>query len=179
MRRPLGLLVLGLAVLLLQGTLATFAPPFAVPDLLFLVVVGTAVAVGGAEGFLVSALLGYAMDLLTGALLGQHALLLVTAYAATRVANLQLNLMRAAPQVVFVAGLTLGYDLAHAGVTRLMSGAVGLEWADLRNVAVHAAVNALFARAAVAGVQRCAALLAGDEEAARRSLRVAARARRI
>lgn len=179
MRRPVGLLAVGLAVLLVQGALATFAPPFAAPDLLFLVAVGTAVAVGGAEGLVVAALLGYAMDLLTGALLGQHALLLVMAYGATRVASLQLNLLRAAPLVVFIAVLTLCYDLGHAGLTRLMRGSVGLEWSDLGHVAVHALVNAVFARPAVGAVQRCAALLAGDEEAGRRTLRVEARGRRI
>jgi rod shape-determining protein MreD len=178
-RRPVGLLVLGLAALLVQGTLATFAPVFALPDLVFLTVVGVAIAAGGAEGLLVSAALGYAMDLLTGALLGQHALLLVTAYAVTRVANLRLNLMRPVPRVAFIAALTLAYDLGHAGLARLMSGAADIDWNFARNLLVHAAVNAACAPMGVALVQRAAALLAGEEEGARMRLHVEPRRREV
>lgn len=179
MRRLLGLVVLGLALLMVQGTLATFLPVYLLPDLVFLVVVGAAVAVGGMEGLAAAAVLGWCMDLLTGALLGQHALLLALAYTATRVANLQLNLLRALPRVAFVAGLSLTYDLCHAGLSNLFRDAPAPDWVFLGYALVHAAANALCAPAGLWAVQQLAALLSGDEESGRRSLRVEPRGRVI
>jgi rod shape-determining protein MreD len=176
-RRLLGLLALGMAVLMLQGTLATFLPVRLLPDLVFLVVVGAAIAVGGLEGLAAAALLGWAMDLLSGALLGQHALLLALAYAATRVANLQLNLLRALPRVAFVAGLSLAYDGGHAALASLFAGAPAPGWAFVGDALIHALANALCAPAGLLAVQQMAALLSGDEEGGRRSLRVEPRGR--
>ena len=176
-RRAVGLFALGFVALLAQGTLATLMPVWAFPDVVFLVVVGMAVAVGGVESLLVAALLGYSLDLLSNALLGQHALLLVLASAATRIANLQLNLMRTLPRVAFVAGLTVCLDLGHAGLARLFGAGVGVDSEFLRQVAVHAAINATVAPFVVALVQRVSGVLAGEEEPQRRTLRVQPRER--
>lgn len=177
MRRLLGLLALGMAVLVVQGTVATFLPVHVLPDLVFLLVVGAAIAVGGVEGLAAAALLGWAMDLLSGALLGQHALLLVLAYAATRIANLQLNLLRALPRVAFVAGLSLAYDLSHAGLAHLFAGAPVPGATFLGHALIHAVANALCAPAGLLAVQQVAALLSSDEEGGRRTLRVEPRGR--
>lgn len=172
------LVLLGLFALQVQGTLATFLPSVFIPDFVFLTVVGTAIAVGGASGLLVAALLGYAMDVLGGALLGQNALLLAFAYAATRIANLRLNLLRSVPRAVLVALLTLAYGLGHAGISRLFGGApVDFGWTRLGELLLQAALNALCAPLAVAGVQRVSEFLASDDEPARRSLRVEPRGR--
>ena len=178
MRRAPGLAALGLAALWIQGALATLVPGFVFPDLVFLGVVGVAIAVGGAEGLLVAAAVGYAMDFLTSALLGQHALLLVGAYAATRIASLRLNLLRPVPRVVFVAVLSLLYDLGFVGVGRLFTGVpLDVEWIFVRRLLVHALLNVLFAPVVVAIVQRASAVLAGEDEPGRRSLRVEPRER--
>ena len=102
MRRPAALLGLGLLALLVQCTLATFAQGFWLPDLVFLDAGGLAVVVGGVEALVVAATLGYAADLFSGSLLGEHALLLVLVCGATRVASLQLHLARSVPRVAFV-----------------------------------------------------------------------------
>lgn len=179
MRKLLGLLALGVAALLVQGTLATFLPVYLLPDLVFLVVVGAAVAVGGVEGLAAAALLGWTADLLSGALLGQHALLLSLAYAATRIANLKLNLLRALPRVAFVAGLSLAYDLGHVGLGHLFAGVPGPGLAFAGQALMHAVANALCAPAGLLGVQQISALLSGDEEGGRRSLRVEPRGRML
>jgi rod shape-determining protein MreD len=177
-RRAPGLALLGLAALWIQGALATLAPGFVFPDLVFLGVVGVAIAVGGAEGLLVAAVVGYAMDFLTSALLGQHALLLVGAYAATRIASLRLNLLRPIPRAVFVAVLSLAYDVGFAGLGRLFTGVpLDMEWLFVRSLLVHAVLNVLFAPAVIAIVQRASALLAGEDERGRRALRVEPRER--
>jgi rod shape-determining protein MreD len=178
-RRLLGLVALGLALLMVQGTLATFLPVHLLPDLVFLVVVGAAVTVGGMEGLAAAAVLGWCADLLSGALLGQHALLLALAYAATRVANLQLNLLRALPRVAFVAGLSLAYDVSHAALGNLFRAAPGPDWTFAGYALTHAAANALCAPAGLWAVQQLATLLSGDEETGRRSLRVEPRGRMV
>ncbi len=177
MRGLLSLLLLGMAVLVVQGTLATFLPVYLLPDLVFLVVVGAAIAMGGVEGLAAAALLGWAMDLVSGALLGQHALLLALAYTTTRIANLQLNLLRALPRVAFVAGLSLAYDLGHAGLGHLFAGATAPGWTFAGHALTHAAANALCAPAGLLAVQQTAALLSRDEEGGRRTLRVEPRGR--
>lgn len=172
MRRPLGLLGAGLACAWLQGTLATFAPPHFFPDLVLLWAVGVAVAAPAGEALLVAAALGYAADLLSGALLGQHALLLVLACSATRVANVQLNLMRTAPRVALVAALSVGVHAGHAGLARLFTGTAGLDAPALRHVALQTALNAALGPAALALAGRLTALLGREEESLRRTLRL-------
>lgn len=177
MRRLVGLLALGFAVLVVQGTLATFLPVHLLPDLVFLVVVGAAVVVGGVEGLAAAAVLGWAMDVVSGSLLGQHALLLALAYAATRIANLQLNLLRALPRVAFVAALSIAYDLAHAGLAHWIAGAPAPGWTFAGHALIHAAANALCAPAGLLAVQQVVGLLSGEEERGRRTLRVEPRGR--
>ena len=172
MRQLVGVVAVGAAALLLQGTLATFVPVHLLPDGVFLVVVAAAVVLGGARGLAAAALLGWAMDLLSGALLGQHVLILVLAYGATRVANLQLNLLRALPRATLVAGLSLACDLGHAGLGRWLGGAPAPGLGFLGDALVHAAVNALVAPLALLAVQQVAKLLAREEEGGRRTLRV-------
>lgn len=177
MKRMMGLLALGMAVLVLQGTLATFLPVHLLPDMVFLVVVGAAVVVGGVEGLAAAALLGWMMDVVSGALLGQHALLLALAYAGTRFANLQLNLLRALPRVAFVAGLSLAYDLSHAGLAHWFAGVPAPGWTFVGRALVHAAANALCAPAGLLAVQQVVGMLSRDEEGGRRTLRVEPRGR--
>ncbi len=179
MRQVPGLVALGCIALLVQGTLGTFAAAWLFPDLAFLVAVGAGVSIAPGGALLVAAFLGYATDLLTGALLGQHALLLALAVAATRIANRALNLQRPLPRAALVAGLVLAYGLGTAGLTRLFAGAADLGPAFFRQLAFHACVSALCAPAAIAAVGRFAALLAGTDEVPRAALQVGSRARSV
>jgi rod shape-determining protein MreD len=171
----LGLFALGLAGLLAQGAGATLAPAYALPDFALLMAIAVAVVAGGPQGLLVAALVGYAADLLSRSLLGQHAALAAMAYAVTLVVTLQLDLLRPTARLAFVALLSLAWDLGHVGISRLFSGSAGLDAEFARAAAIHAAVNALASLVVLGLVRSVAARLAGDDEAPRRALRVAAR----
>ena len=177
MRRVAGLLAFGLLALWVQGTLATLAPGFWLPDLVFLYAVGLAIVVGGSEALLLVAVLGYTADLFSGALLGQHALLLILVFAATRVASLQLHLARSVPRVAFVAGLTVFYVLGHAAVARLFVATSGIDWVFARQLAIQTGLNALLAPLVIAWVARVSGWLAPDDEGYRRGLAVELRSR--
>lgn len=175
MKRGLSLFALALVGLILQGALGMLVPAHGVPDFALLAAIGVALTVGGAQGLALAALVGYAADLLSRALFGEHAVLGVLAYAATRIVALQLDLGRAPTRIAFVALLSVACDLGHAGLERLFSGAVGLDGAFARAVAIHAVVNAVASLFVVGAVQGVAARLAGEEDASRRGLLVGPR----
>lgn len=172
MRRPLGLLAGGLVCAWLQGTLVGFAPAWWTPDLVFLWAVGGAVAAPVAEALLVAGTLGYAVDVLSGALLGHHALLLVVACAATRGASVQLHLGRTPARVALLVGLGLVYHAGHAGLAALFAGGGLPNGAALRHAATQLALTAAVGPAVLAAVERWAELLTRDEEGVRRPLRL-------
>jgi rod shape-determining protein MreD len=120
MRRPLTLVALGLVALLLQGGIATHVPRAYVPDLAFLIVVTCGLHLPGARGLLVVAWLGYTADLLSGAPLGEHALLWVGLWGLTGVVNRRLDLRRVPPLMVAAAAFTLAETAAFV----LLHGAV-------------------------------------------------------
>jgi hypothetical protein len=70
------------------------------------------------------------------------------------------------------------YDLGFVGVGRLFTEVpLDVEWIFVRRLAIHALLNVLFAPVVVAIVQRASAVLAGEDEPGRRSLRVEPRER--
>jgi hypothetical protein len=87
-KRGLALLALGLLALVLQAAAASVLPPAWVPDLCLLVVMGIGIALRSLPvGIVLAAALGYATDLLSGSLLGEHALLRMAGYGAARVGS--------------------------------------------------------------------------------------------
>jgi rod shape-determining protein MreD len=173
-KQALRLVGLGGAALILQGVLATVLPPRACPDLLFLVVVATGLCAPIASGLLVAAALGYATDLLSSSLLGEHALLFAVAFGATRRGNRKLNLRGDLPRAIFVAFLTVAYALCLSGLGWAFGRPPILSLSLLPSLVLHAAVNAL----AIPIVSRVVIHLAGgvsDEEIGRRLLRFDAR----
>lgn len=171
MRRVLGLTAVGLLAPVLQGTLAAFVPARFLPDLGFLFVV----AIGlywrsPAGGVLVAALLGFATDLLSGSLLGQHALLRIAAFGAARVFSRQLNLRGVLPQAIFVALLTAANALGIVALTAFFASDAGFA-ALLRGLPAQAVANALCVPFVARLTQRVLELL-GDEESGRRLLRL-------
>ena len=171
MKRALALFFFGLIALVAQGALATIVRPPYCPDLALLAVIAIGLHWEGlASGLVMSALLGYATDLLSGSLLGQHTLLRLFAFAAARLGSQQLNLRGALPLAVFTSGGTLLYAACALALTSVFSTAASLAWSGVGDLVVHAFVNALFAPLASSMVRGLCVRL-GEEDASRRSLR--------
>ncbi len=136
-------LAAGLGSLLLQGALSRYLPPAAVPDFALLVVVGAGLHFTAARGMLVSTAIGFAADWLSGALLGQQALLRLVIFGVTRAANRRLHLRRPLPLGIFAAAATAANGTLLLGLSHLFqSGGVGVtpEW--MLTLAVQALANA-------------------------------------
>lgn len=177
MKRVLGLLGLGAVALTLQGAMATFIPPRFCPDLGFLLVIALGLCWRSAiGGVCVSAAIGFATDLLSGSLLGQHALLRLAAYAMARLGSRHLNLRGALPQAAFVAGLTGANGVALALLTSFFSPGSGAGMVAIRELVPQALVNAAFAPL-VAFVTERAVVRLGDEDGGQRLLPLVSRGR--
>lgn len=131
---------------MLQSALAPFLSAGLCPDLGLLLVV--AVGLSGrsvAGGLLFAAFVGFVADLLSGALLGQHVLLRILAFAAARGANAHVNLVGFGAKGTFVAVLTVLNGLAMGGITAFFSPGAGLAPIAGRELALSALINALAA----------------------------------
>jgi cell shape-determining protein MreD len=168
-KRASTLLGLGIAALVLQGAIATILPPPWSPDLALLVLIGIGLRWNGiAGGLMLAAFLGYATDLLSGSLLGQHALLDLFAFVATVAATRQLNLRGSWPLAFFASVLTLVYGLGMLAISGFFVGGVELRLGWLGAQVIHAAVGGVFAPAVSAVVGRAASW--ADDEPGHRSL---------
>jgi len=168
----LGLLVLGALAAILQGAATAVLPARWFPDLGFLLVVAIALCwrspVGG---LLLAALFGYTADLLSGSLLGQHALLRVLCFGAARVASRHLNLRSALPQMTFAAGLTVANLMLLSALSSFFTAVPVTGSIALSALLVHALVNGASAPIVTHAVGRLVARLS-DEESGRRLLRL-------
>lgn len=144
MKPALGLLVLGALAAVLQGAATAAVPARWFPDLGFLLVIAIALCwrspVGG---LLLAAIFGYTADLLSGSLLGQHALLRVLSFGAARFASRHLNLRSPLPQMTFVAGLTVANILLLSVLSSFFMAAPGAGSVAASALLIHALVNAL------------------------------------
>lgn len=169
MKRASTLLGLGVAALVLQGAIAKVVHPPWCPDLALLVLVGIGLRWRGlARGLLLAATLGYARDLLSSTLLGQHALLYLFAFTGTVVATRRLNLRGSWPLAFFAMALTAVYGLGMLALTSFFVGGVELQLGWLGAQLLHAGVTGLFAPAVSAVVGR--GLEWADDEPGRRPL---------
>jgi rod shape-determining protein MreD len=171
-RPAAGVLLVGIVLMMVQGAVNAFVPAHFVPNVGLLVVVGVGLHWrSAAAGVAITALLGFAADLLSGSLLGEQALLGFAVFAAARLSSQQLNLRGALPQAVFVLALVC----VHALGTLLLDGFFGARTAIapwmLRVLPIYAAVNAIFAPVVIRGVGALAAAL-GKEEGVRRQVRL-------
>ncbi len=169
MKSTLAVLAFGLLALMLQGGLARALPPPWCPDLAWLVVVGLGLRWPGfLSGFLLSALLGFAMDAVSGSLLGQHALLRLLTYLAAAIAARQLDLSGGIPTALLTFALSLAYGF---GIVATRSVFLGPELLGIEVFAVavaQAVVHMLSAGVVVGLVERIVNRFA-DEEVSRRS----------
>ena len=146
MRTGLALLALGALAPMLQSALAPYLSAALCPDLGLLLVVAVGLSARSvAGGLLFSVFVGFVADLLSGALLGQHALLRVLAFAAARSANVHVNLVGVGAKGVFVAALTVLNGLAMGGITAFFSPGTGFAAIGMRELVIGALVNALVA----------------------------------
>ncbi len=166
MKQGFALLLLGLLALIVQGVVAPVMPTHLVPDLGLLVVLSIGLcwrpAVGG---LLIAGALGYATDVLSGSLLGEHALLRVAVFGLARLANRQINLNGALPLIIFAAGVSIANGMALAGLTVLFGDQAqhGSFW--LSGLGRHAIANAVCAPLIFALVERSVAFLSGEDSA--------------
>ncbi len=170
MRRTLALLVLGLAGISLQGALPAWVPAALVPDASLLATVAAALLLGPAEGLVLAFAFGLTADLLSGALLGQHALLRTLELPFIRVVSAQLDLRRGLPLATFVLGLGALDALGMLGLGRVFVGPLPLGVAALGPVLAAIVATAVVAPLAV-GIAR-AVVTKLDESAVRREMRL-------
>jgi rod shape-determining protein MreD len=178
MMGALGLLVLGFLAMLAEGTATSFVPSGLCPDLPLLLVIGMALNLGGARALLVGAVLGYAADILSGALLGQHALLYVVAFGAASAANRSLELRTALAQATLAGVLTLLNGLLLSFLGSFLGGTLVVDFHLALQLALQAALSFVFAPLVCALVERVASRT-GEEDANRRSVPLATGRRAI
>ena len=167
MKRSAALLALGLVGLVAQSALALTFPAWLCPDFVFLVVV--ALGLGWRNtfaGLSISAFLGYATDLLSGSLLGQHMLLRIATFGAARLGGRGLDLRSALPRVCLTAGLTVVNALALWGLVRFFGRGVGPGFVPVGELLGHALINGAFIVPVAAAVDTLVKTL-GDEEGQR------------
>ena len=168
MRRAIVLFGAGLLALLVQSSLAVVIPAPFCPDLGLLVVVAVGLYWQPLPSrFLLATGLGYASDVLSGSLLGQHALLRLLSFAAARLGGRQLNLRGVLPLAMFVAGLTIAYAVALHTLLVFFTGVPVLAGSRVGSALIHALVNGLAAPFVAAGVERLCSWSAEDEGARR------------
>jgi len=176
-KRLLTLPAVGLAALVAQGALATLLSPPWCPDLALLVLIGIGLRWSGiAGGLLLAAFLGYATDLVSGSLLGQHALLRMAAHGLARLGNRHLSLRGLLPQAIFVSALTCANAFAMALITSFFSPGSAVAGIALRELLPQAVANALFFPLVASLTARTVARL-GDEDGGQRILPLSPRGR--
>ncbi len=155
MKRVFALLAIGALAPMIQGAVGTFVPLHYCPDLGLLLVVGRGLCWRStASGVVLSAALGFIADLLSGSLLGQHMLLRIFAFGATRVCSRQLNLRGVIPRATFVVVLTVVSALGTGALTSFFSVGPGVDGEMLRELIPHALINGAFAPFGVWLVER-------------------------
>ena len=164
MKPALALGCLAALALLGQGVAALWVPARLVPDVGLLLVVGAAIGLRSAPaGVLFSALLGYATDCLSGALLGQHMLLALAAYGVARSGATRLNLRGPLPLAIFVTVLTVTHAFALWVLAAFVAGPLGFAPMAPSQVLAHGLVTGIAAPFVTELVARLLAWLGDDE----------------
>lgn len=163
------LLAVGFLALILQGAVARTIPPPWCPDLGWLVVVGLGLRWQRfLPGVIAAVTLGYGMDLLSGSLMGQHALMRLLTYLAAALAARQLDLSGGIPVSIFVFTSTLVYGVVVVATLSLFVGAGGVDFQVLMDAFCHALANVIAAGPIISLVERILVRLS-DEEVGRRA----------
>jgi rod shape-determining protein MreD len=152
------------AVLLLQELANLLSPTWARPDLVLAFALALGLRRRGTESLLFAFGIGYAVDALSAAPLGLHALLRGTACAATRAFDRSLYLRAPLPWATFVLGYALVDALGVALVLRVASPEAELSWLEVVTRAPGGALLTAIAAAPLLGlVQRISSDAGRDE----------------
>lgn len=146
MKRVALIVLLGTLAPMIQGVAGTFIPSRFCPDLSMLWVVGLGLywrSTGG--GAVISTGLGFFVDLLSGSLFGQHALLRLLEFVVARVCNRQLNLRGTLPLMMFVLVLSVANAIGSSLLTVFFASGHGVDVTILMHLIPHAIVNAVVA----------------------------------
>ena len=164
MKAGLAVFALGIAALVVQGALArAIAPPWC-PDFAWLVVVALGLRwPSWISGALIATLLGYAMDAVSGSLMGQHALLRLVTYFAAALSARQLDLSGGIPVASFVLVMTAAYGFATVSMLSFFLGAPWLSLDVLWGGLAHGVVNVVAAGPILGLVERVLARFSDDE----------------
>jgi len=171
MREALVLFAAGVVALALESALLAHLPFAAVPALSLLFPIAAALLLGPAAGLVVSAGLGFGADMLSGALLGQHAFLRLSEFVLVRAATGQFDLVRPLPFALFAFAIALADAAGSAALIQFFLGAFQPEARGLALVALRALTTAAAAPAVLALARRIAAWGSGDGDA-RREMRL-------
>ena len=162
------LLAVGLTMTIAQGAFAFVVPPPWCPDLSLLVVIAVGLYWRGLRsGLLLAVALGFAVDLLSGPLLGTHALVRLFIFIAAWLGSRQLNLRGAVALSVFAAGASLVDVFASISLTGFFTAVSFPAGAWLRDAVIHAGVNALCAGPVAVFVAALLARLDGESSSRR------------
>lgn len=175
MRSAVAIAVLVFGVPMLQGALAPFLPTAFRPDFALLIVFVLALSWRNtATGLVLATLCGYLVDLFSGALLGQNALLSVLAFVAMRALSVNVSMLGALSQMIGAAALTAVHAIGVVGLTTFFTPGADVALPRLLAVVPRVAVNALLAPAIHRVVSGLVAWVSG-EDPGRRPLRIATR----
>jgi rod shape-determining protein MreD len=160
----LAVLALGFAALIVQGAVARTIPPPWCPDLALLVVIGVGLRWPGfLAGVFITVPLGYAMDLLSGSLMGQHAFMRLVSYLTAAVASRQLDLSGGLPVAIFVFGMTIFYGLGIVATLSFFVGSDAIGFDVFSSMLVHGVANVIAAGPMIALVERILTRFSDDE----------------
>jgi len=175
LKRVFGIAILVFAVPLLQGALAPFLPPAVRPDLALLVVFALTLSWRNtATGLVLAAICGTVVDLFSGGLQGQHALMSVLVFAASRVLSIRVSMIGPIAQIIVAGALTAAHALGMAALTTFFTPGAGFGLLSLGTLIPHIAANAIIAPL-VASVVSVVVSWVGGEQDGRRPLRLATR----
>lgn len=164
MKRILVLAGLGVLGPIIQGAVSPFLPRGLCPDggLLLVVAIGLTLR-STLSGVLLAGWVGFVSDLLSGSLLGQHAMARLAAFGVARLAGFQMNLQGGLAQIVLTGAVTLVSSALLVGLSAFFASGIAAPMASPVEIGWHAAVNALCAPFVVAIVRRIVHSLGDDD----------------
>ncbi len=171
MREALVLLAAGVIGLAVESALLANFPFPLVPAFSLLFPIAAALLLGPLAGLLVSAVLGFGADMLSSALLGQHAFLRIVEFAFVRAAIGQFDLVRPLPFALFAFAIALVDAAGSAALIQFFLGNFSADPRGLGTVVLRALATAAAAPLVLGLARRVAAWGGGDVDV-RREMRL-------
>jgi rod shape-determining protein MreD len=175
-KRAIAMFALVFAVPMLQGAIGPFLPAAFRPDLALLVVFALSLSWRNtATGLVLSAVCGFFVDLFSGGLFGQNALVSVLVFVAARGLSMHVSMIGALPQLTFAAALTVVHAIGLAMLTTFFTPTSDFALLRPALLAPRVLANAVVAPLVGAVVSVLVAWVNGEDIGRRRPLRIATR----